>query len=156
MGETKTAASAKPVPLHPQVADALRGWREVTLYKQPGDFLFPSLRSNGSIPVWPDMVLQKVIRPALKRAGVTGKTVGWHTFRHSLATNLRTLGVDVKTAQELLRHANSQITLDLYTQAVSFQKREANHKVVEMLLPINKNSQHPLAPSKEEKEAVGL
>jgi site-specific recombinase XerD len=52
------------------------------------------------------MLLRKVIRPALERAKITGKLIGWHSFRHSLATKLRSLGVDVKVAQELLRHAN--------------------------------------------------
>ncbi len=91
------------------------------------------------------MILQKIIRPAAQRAGITGKVVGWHTFRHSLGTNLWFLGVDVKTAQELLRHANAKITLDLYTQATSSQKREASAKVVEMLLPmgLGQNTQHP-------------
>lgn len=68
--------------------------------------MFPSLRKIGAQSVRPDMVLKKYIRPALVRAGVTGKITGWHSFRHSLATNLRSLGVDVKIAQELLRHAN--------------------------------------------------
>jgi integrase len=156
IGVTKTAASAKPVPLSPQVASALREWSKVTPYKRPGDFLFPSLRANGKIPVWPDMILQKVIRPAAKEAGITGKVIGWHTFRHSLGTNLRFLGVDVKVAQELLRHANARITLDLYTQAVSSQKREASAKVVEMLLPlgVRQNLQHPSASSVLEKVAV--
>jgi len=53
------------------------------------------------------MVLNKIIRPALREAGIVGKTIGWHSFRHTLATNLRSRGVDVKVAQELLRHANS-------------------------------------------------
>jgi site-specific recombinase XerD len=82
----------------------------------------------------PDMVLKKIIRPALVRAGVAGKVIGWHSFRHSLATNLRSLGVDVKVAQELLRHANSRTTMDLYTQAVSADKRDASKRQVEMLL----------------------
>ncbi len=152
MGETKTVASAKPVPMHPIVAVSLQEWHRGTPYGDPGDFLFPSLRRKGLIPVWPDMVLQNVIRPALKRAGVTGKRIGFHTFRHSLATNLRSLGVDIKTAQELLRHANSRITLDLYTQAISSDKQAASNKVVEMFFPA-KEPQHPSAPM-ESKEAV--
>ena len=41
-------------------------------------------------------------------------------------------GVDVKVAQELLRHANSGITMDLYTQAVSADKRMASGRQAEM------------------------
>jgi integrase len=157
VGKTKTVASSKPVPLHPGVAEALKEWRRLTDFKATTDFLFPSVRNNGLVPVWPDTLLRKVIRPAAKRAGIIGKTVGWHTFRHSLGTNLRSLGVDIKVAQELLRHANSRITLDLYTQAISSQKREANARVVEMLLPaanIERNSQHHSAPSGRVKEEV--
>jgi hypothetical protein len=44
-------------------------------------------------------------------------------------------GEDVKTVQELLRHANSRITLDVYTQAVSSNKRAAQSKVVKMMVP---------------------
>jgi integrase len=133
-GETKTEASHKPVPLHPSVKNVLAEWRGESLYKGDGDFLFPSLRKNGKQPLMPDMVLRKIIRPALVRAKVAGKVIGWHSFRHSLATNLRALGVDVKVAQELLRHANSRTTMDLYTQAVSADKRSASLKQVELLL----------------------
>jgi hypothetical protein len=40
----------------------------------------------------------------------------------------------VKTVQ-LLRHANSRITLDVYTQALSTNKRAAQSKVVKMMVP---------------------
>jgi hypothetical protein len=58
----------------------------------------------------------------------------WHSFRHSLATNLRAAGVDLKTAQEHLRHANSRITLEVYTRAISSTKREVNERVIQMML----------------------
>jgi len=73
------------------------------------------------------------VKPAVKRAGVT-KTVGWHTFRHSYSTLLRANGTDVKVQSELLRHSNIGTTLNLYTQAVSEQKRAAHGQVVEQLL----------------------
>jgi hypothetical protein len=42
-------------------------------------------------------------------------------------------GSGFKTAQELLRHANSRITFDVYTRAISATKREANNRVMEMV-----------------------
>jgi integrase len=42
---------------------------------------------------------------------------------------------DVKVVQESLRHANSRITLDTYTQALTPAKRQAQSKVVRMILP---------------------
>ena len=80
------------------------------------------------------MILQRGIRPAALAAGIT-KRIGWHTFRHTFSTLLKASGVDVKVMQELLRHANSRITLDIYTQAMSPEKREAQARVVEMFLP---------------------
>jgi integrase len=47
---------------------------------------------------------------------------------------LKANGEDVKTVQELLRHANSRITLEVYTQAVTSNKRAAQSKVVKMMV----------------------
>jgi len=63
------------------------------------------------------------------------KRIDWHTFRHIFGTLLKANGEDVKTVRELLRHANSRITLDVYTQAVSSIKRAAQSKVVRMMVP---------------------
>ena len=154
IGNTKTPASRRPVPLHPTVLGVLAAWRAASPYKSEEDFLFPSVRLNGTQPLFPDMVLNKIIRPALKEVGIDGKVIGWHSFRHSLATNLRSMGVDVKTAQELLRHANSRTTLDLYTRAVSADKRSANGRQFDMLmgsgdaiLPLTPGSAPSSAPS---------
>jgi integrase len=146
-GDTKTEASRKPVPLHPSVVKCLAAWRAESPYAGDDDFIFPSLRLEGKQPLSPDTLLKKVIRPALKRAGIKDKSIGWHSFRHSLATNLRAAGVDLKTAQELLRHANSRITLDVYTRAISATKREANDRVMQMMLTEGKKALSAPSPA---------
>ena len=70
------------------------------------------------------MVLQDHIKPVVKRLGIT-KSVGWHTWRHSLATLLAKMGEDVKVTQELIRHSNSRITMDIYQEADTDAKRAA-------------------------------
>jgi hypothetical protein len=50
--------------------------------------------------------------------------------------------VDIKTAQELLRHANSRITLDIYQQAISEKKRIAAGLAFQGLFETT-DSQHP-------------
>lgn len=44
-------------------------------------------------------------------------------------------GEDIRVVQELLRHANSKITMDIYTQALSPAKRQAQSRVTSMILP---------------------
>ena len=144
-GDTKTEASRKPVPLPTLVVEELKKWRKASLYRSDDDFLFPSILKNGTQPISPDMILKRHIRPALERIGVT-KRIGWHSLRHGLATMLRRQGVDLKTAQELLRHANSRITLEIYQQAVGEEKRIAQDLAVRGLLE-GGSLQHPSAPS---------
>jgi site-specific recombinase XerD len=51
------------------------------------------------------------------------------------STMLRANGTDLKVQSELLRHSNISTTLNIYTQAVSEQKRAAHASVVGQLLP---------------------
>ena len=144
-GNTKTEASRKPVPLPSLVVDELKQWKLVSIYRADDDYIFPSIAKNGSQPIQPDMILKRHIRPALERIGVK-KQIGWHSFRHGLGTMLRQKKVDIKTAQELLRHANSRITLDIYQQALSDEKRDAADLAFRGLTE-RVPSQHPSAPS---------
>lgn len=119
---------------------------EIAVFDRFG-FPVSLVRFRGNRPLSPDSILEKSVRPALARIGVVGKHIGWHSFRHSLATNLRLLGVDIKVAQELMRHSSCRTTLDIYTRAVDQQKREASLKIIELMLPLEiEKFQHPLAP----------
>lgn len=62
--------------------------------------------------------------PGAEEAGYE-KHIGWHSFRHGMSNLLRDCKVDVKVAQELPRHANSRIPLDIYQQIVTDERRAA-------------------------------
>jgi len=119
------------------LADPVRNKRELerVAYAADSDWVLASPYKHGAEPYWPDSALQNFVKPALKRAGIT-KLVRWHTFRHSSSTLLRANGTDVKVQSELLRHSNIGTTLNLYTQAVSTQKRAAHGQVVGQLLAV--------------------
>ena len=139
VGPCKTEASQKPVPLDPELAEVLLLWRRRSPYPMDGDWVFASPASKGELPYWSYSLFRVYIRPALKAAGITGK-VGWHTFRHSFATILKSHGEDVKTVQELLRHANSSVTMNLYAQAVTDIKRSAQSKVARLVFEPKKGN----------------
>jgi len=134
VGDCKTEASAKPVPLDSYMAEDLLRWRRQSPYPMDDDWVFASPAKKGKQPYWPDNLMKRYIKPVARKAGIN-KNIGWHTFRHSFGTLLKANGEDVKTVQELLRHANSRITLDVYTQAVNSHKRAAQSKVVKMMVP---------------------
>jgi integrase len=56
------------------------------------------------------------------------------------ATILKSHGEDVKTVQELLRHANKSITLNLYAQAVTDIKRSAQSRVARLVFKSGEES----------------
>lgn len=58
-------------------------------------------------------LVQKAVRKAAAQAGMT-KRVTSHTMRHSFATHLLQSGVDIRTVQELLGHADVATTM-IYT-----------------------------------------
>lgn len=134
IGDLKTEASRKPLPLDQDLAQSLLAWRRMSPFNLEHDWIFASPETQGKQPYWPENLLRRHIRPAANRCGID-KQIGWHTFRHSYATHLKANGEDVKVVQESLRHANSRITLDTYTQALTTAKRAAQTKVVRMILP---------------------
>lgn len=124
IGSLKTEASGRAVPMAAELASSLFDWRGSCPYNQDSDFVFGSPEMNGTQPYWPDSMLRKIIRPAAVRAGIT-KHIGWHSFRRSLATLLQASGASVKATQDMLRHASSRLTLELYAQSVPEDRREA-------------------------------
>lgn len=125
---TKTDASASILPMDSGLAELLLRHKAATPYPADSDFIFAG---DGGGPRWPESILADHIKPAAVKAGIG--TFGSHTFRGTYSTLLHALGTTPVVQKELLRHANIQTTLNVYTQAVSADKRDAASKVGNVL-----------------------
>jgi len=109
----------------------------------------PIFASSDGTPINMNNLLNRQILPALNRCQHCQKPKydhgradhkylrdesvpswhGWHGFRRGLGTNLKRLGVDLKTVQEILRHAHIATTADIYVKEVSEQAVEAMERL---------------------------
>jgi site-specific recombinase XerD len=122
----RSGKGGKPrmLPMSPALRELLREyWRMA----RPCGFLFPGDVAGRSLH--PTSV-QKVFRSARLQARVD-KPASVHTLRHSYATHLLELGVDLRTIQKLLGHT-SLTTTAIYTH-VSGRLMGAATKAIDLL-----------------------
>jgi integrase len=139
VGKLKTEASQRPLPMDVRIAKLLQEWRSVSKYSESEEYIFATDSNRagdqrGRQPVSLAKLMQYHIQPVARAVGIT-KKIGWHTLRHTFATSLHHNGEGVKVVQELLRHSSSRITMDIYAQAVSVDKRRAQSGVVADFMP---------------------
>jgi len=118
--------------MHPALKNALLEWKAQSLSGAETDFVFPSLCGKGSKPLDLAAVLNRKIKPAFAKAGITG--VGWHTFRHSAGSILAGMGEHQLASRDYLRHSHLNVT-NQYLQAASETKRLDQEKLVGAILP---------------------
>lgn len=108
-GTTKTAASARTLPIPPSVIPLLR----VHIERQQAEFpknkyLFASVAGT---PLEPRNVVRQ-FKALLKRAGL--RSIRFHDLRHSAATFLIARGEHPRTVMEILGHTHISTTLQIY------------------------------------------
>lgn len=113
--EPKSDAGVRRVPLLPAL-------RSVLQCKQSG-FIFSD--DGGKTPT-PDWKISRRYEAYQRRVGVT---VSPHEIRHGYATALHEAGVDYKTAQKLLGHAQLSTTMDVYTDILDNTIQDAAAKM---------------------------
>lgn len=100
----KTEAGDRVVPLLSALANALPNKKHGYIFSSDG----------GKSP----MMDNRVTRAYAAYQAATGVTVTPHEIRHGYATALHDAGVDYKTAQQLLGHAQLSTTMDIYTDVL--------------------------------------
>src|SRR5207245_11348006 len=128
-----------PVISRPRVADAVSDERKQCVYTKPDDWVFARRSYRGGRPYWGEAILRNCVRPVAQRVGIQ-KCIGWHTFRDTYSTLLRSVGTEFKVMQELLRHSTLRSTLDVYTQAITPAKHAAQAAVLSLVFSCDANA----------------
>ena len=127
--DVKTEYSEDELPLDPDFATELLNWQRQCPPSQEG-WVFPSPVTGR--PYEPGTIQQKVFRKIAEKLGLA--TLGWHDFRHTYRSLLDSCGTPVGVQQKLMRHAQVSTTMDIYGNALMDAKRDANTKVVRMVM----------------------
>lgn len=138
VGPPKTDSSRRPLPVPPQVIEALKVWREKSSYTEPENGVFASDVSFGKQPYWPGTLWRRNVAPAIERTGIIKPGLGWHTLRRSYASLLLSSGASLRVSMELMRHSTAEMTLQTYAQIVGNEKREAGQRIAELVLDSEK------------------
>lgn len=117
VGAPKSRGSQRCLPLSAKLlAQLQQGFEHKT-----SDYI---LGSNAH-PIDPRTIQRQFKRLAL-RAGI--QDVHFHTLRHSFATRLLHLGIDIKTVSMLLGHSSARTTLEFYAHSQLEEQRNAVEK----------------------------
>ena len=144
LDEPKTERSKAPVACHSTLLHFLSEWRRISPHASDSDWIFPSLKMHGRIPMSAGIFVTDYLRPAALKVGMViadDQRFGLHSFRWSLATLMVSVAkTDLKTAQGSLRWKNPQIMLDRYERVVTDEMVAARGRFLENCrIPVERN-----------------
>ena len=129
--DTKTEASAGVIYIPPGLQVELDSYLD-SLEGGPEAWLFPASRKG--VPMRPANFLRRVLKPAAVRAGIALRTTAkgdttsgcnFQWLRRTSATLFGSRAKDPKLTQAHMRHADPQVTLQHYQQAIPAEVRAA-------------------------------
>jgi len=115
---SKTARS-RDIPLNDEALSVLRSWK--AQQKKAHELVFPS---RGGLPF---TTIKTAWSAVVKDANI--RDFRWHDLRHTFASKLVMVGVDLNTVRELLGHADLKMTLR-YSHLAPEHKASAVAKLV--------------------------
>jgi integrase len=129
--EPKTASSKRKIALSPLVIGVLKEHRVRQLERRmragakwtDHDLVFCNIYGNFLQPARLYILFNRV----LADAGVP--RIRFHDLRHSAATILLSMGVNIKVVQEILGHSRISMTLDIYSHVLPGMQEEAIQKI---------------------------
>ena len=123
----KSLKSIRSIPITDRLVNLLTAYRQM-------------VPSNAAALVFTNYEGKRITQQAYKRfwqkvcrkfrdAGLDTKGVTAHLFRHTYATDLIAAGVDIKTLQYLLGHANANVSANIYAHFKKEHLEESRAKI---------------------------
>lgn len=117
VGTPKFLRSQRTIPLPAYILEALRNSAQNV---RSDTYIF----GTSQTPAEP-RTIQRRFHKLMGKLGIAD--VHFHTLRHSFATQLLELGVDIKTVSVLLGHGSAKTTLDFYAHSqIEWQRKAVN------------------------------
>jgi integrase len=130
--QSKTTAGVRTVDAQPELHDELAAWKASTRHGEPTDFVFST--STGRADNRNNLrrrVLMRAVERANERIGEGCECeplpVGLspHALRRTFASWLIAEGEDVSYVMDQMGHADSKMTMDVYSKALKSKRRRA-------------------------------
>jgi integrase len=124
----KSDNSAAPVCMSELLTKHLRDWLDRHYKPNLDGYLFTN--SKGK-PYLSDNVVRSGVHQAMAKLGIEtakGVHVGIHCFRHGVTSELLESGTPIHVVTRLMRHADSNVTLEHYAHIVGDAERVASEK----------------------------
>lgn len=125
--DPKTKRSRRTVPVGKQGTEVLKRRKPSQL--DPDALVFSTHKGT---PLSRRNLLNRQFKPTCEGLGLKGVT--WHWLRHATATLSSSAGVPLGAVQELLGHSSSQITRQVYLEAVPSDVKNAVQTVENLIL----------------------
>jgi integrase len=122
----KSQNSAAPVYMPDLLAKYLRNWVDKFYVPNQDGYLF--INSKGR-PYLSDNVVKYGVHRAIAKLGIhvpKGVHVGIHCFRHGVTSELLESGTPIHVVTRMMRHGDSQVTLNHYAHIIGSAERVAS------------------------------
>lgn len=129
---TKTADGKRNIPLSEKMLSVIEDQKIIQRALNPGTIRFDGLAfTSPEGHLLNNTCVNREIKRICKRAGVEVFTA--HCFRDTFATRAIENGMNPKTLQEILGHADISITMNLYAHVMEETKKNEMQKVVDAI-----------------------
>ena len=114
----KSAASARPVPLSPDVVKGLAAHKLATRFSKDTD---PVFATRAGSPIKPGNAARQYLKPAAKAAGVPDRLATFPVFRHTFSSVLHDAvargDITIRQATDVAGHSDPAFFLRIYAHA---------------------------------------